>query len=620
MNKSYRSIVALHGQFAKFVEQFHRQLDAYETLWISDSNNSEVTTTPFGKAALKLGQEVDVVIFDVTKTLAVNALGAICGCIRGGGALVLVLPEKDHDYESSLFYQRLLQILANHEVRFQSVDTYSLGSVDKLVLKPAPNHKKTIATADQQATIAAIKKVLTGHRNRPLVITSNRGRGKSSAIGIAIRILLSESSLKIIICAPTKAMIAPLIEFAGKQENLYFIAADKLVAELPNAGLVVIDEAGAIPVPLLSKLLQHYSRIVFSTTLHGYEGNGRGFAIRFNNELNQYTPDWRSITLHDPIRWGSNDPLESLIDDLLLLDAEPTDLMSLPLSPDNKPYYKQLSASDLLSKETLLRQLFGLLVVAHYQTRPSDLVHILDDPKISIHAILSGGDLIATAIVSDEGGLSSKLANAVFKGERRPKGHLVPQILLSQMGLLEASTLTTKRIMRIATHPACRRQQLASQLLEHIASRSTADYLSTSFGLSQDLLSFWNKAHYTAVYLGMKREASSGYHSVVMLQALSAEGQQLQQVAQASFIQNFVAQLGDTLNDYNPAIAFKLLSNDRKVNIGLSPQEIRDIDRFANGQCGLESALAALQHWLPKALTHDKQTINSNEAKLLIML
>ena len=593
-----------------------------DVLWISDTDSAVVKTTPYKQALNKLGQETDIVVFDLTQTLQVNALGAISGCIRGGGAIVFLLPENDSHYQHSVFYQRMLRVLLDHKISILTVkdDVHNLLPSRQLSPKSESNSNSAhVPTTDQAIVIEAVKKVVTGHRNRPLVLTSDRGRGKSSAIGMAIKSLLLERPIKIIVCAPAKAMVAPLLQCAGKHQNLYYLAVDELVKDLPDAGLVVIDEAGAIPVPLLGMLLQHYSRLVFSTTLQGYEGNGRGFAIRFNTHLNQLTPNWRAVELNKPIRWKQNDPLELLIDDLLLLNAQSVESdQPLRVSVDTLDY-KKLNAADLLKDEPLLRELFGLLVVAHYQTRPSDLLQILDASHLSIHALFITGRLIATAIVSHEGGLNEALANAIYRGERRPKGHLVPQILLSQMGIIKASTLTTDRIMRIATLPSARRQGAARQLLNQLKINSQADYLSTSFGLSQDLLTFWQASQYSPLYVGLKREASSGYHSAVLLRPLSKNGWALKAAAVKSSTRNFIAQLGDGLKDFDPTLALQLLRSSSQKNADLCQQEIRDIKRFMKGQCGLDCALAALQQWLPAALAAGVHNINNNEAELLVM-
>ncbi|MFP3345534.1 tRNA(Met) cytidine acetyltransferase, partial [Halomonas sp. SIMBA_159] len=80
-----------------------------------------------------------------------------------------------------------------------------------------------------------------------------------------------------------------------------------------------VDEAAAIPAPMLQKMLSSYSRVVFASTIHGYEGTGRGFAIKFTSVLDAMTPQWRACSMTSPIRWAAGDPLERWLFETLLL-------------------------------------------------------------------------------------------------------------------------------------------------------------------------------------------------------------------------------------------------------------------------------------------------------------
>ena len=48
-----------------------------------------------------------------------------------------------------------------------------------------------------------------------------------------------------------------------------FVAPDALLLHPSPAALLLVDEAAAIPTPLLERMLAHHARIVFATTGHG---------------------------------------------------------------------------------------------------------------------------------------------------------------------------------------------------------------------------------------------------------------------------------------------------------------------------------------------------------------
>ena len=173
--------------------------------------------------------------------------------------------------------------------------------------------------------------MLHGHRRRPLVLSADRGRGKSSLLGLAAAELLRQQpDLQIVVTAPSQATVATLFTHATNTledapqllAGLSYCSPDRLVHEPLQPDLLLVDEAAAIPTPLLEAMLARHGRIVFATTEHGYEGTGRGFHLRFKRVLDRETPGWQEIHLAEPIRWSSRDPLEPLVFRLLGLNAE----------------------------------------------------------------------------------------------------------------------------------------------------------------------------------------------------------------------------------------------------------------------------------------------------------
>jgi N-acetyltransferase 10 len=53
-----------------------------------------------------------------------------------------------------------------------------------------------------------------------------------------------------------------------------------------QAELVAIDEAAAIPLPLVKKLLGPYL-VFMSSTINGYEGTGRSLSLKLVQQLRQ---------------------------------------------------------------------------------------------------------------------------------------------------------------------------------------------------------------------------------------------------------------------------------------------------------------------------------------------
>jgi len=448
-----------------------------------------------------LGQEFDCILFDLSEQFNVNAFTAICGCLVGGGELILNLPTSSDSICPLLtrFIQEIKKTNNEKSPKTSTNDDFFI---------------------EQEQLIEKIKRCALGHAKRPLVITANRGRGKSATLGIAAGQLVKEKNKKIIITAPRKSNLNVFFQYVKRQTNddkqISFVPPDRLIKEKKNADLVIIDEAGAIPVQILEKIINTYNRMVFSTTTDGYEGNGQGFKIRFQNKLKKHFPQSPSATLNNPMRWASGDPLETALNKAFMLSFEKDK------SEDNSPpridntHYQFVPKSKLLSDEKLLKQIYTLLVEAHYQTRPSDLQRILTDTSMQVFIAFNKEQdkkVIATALVCVEGKLNEEDSIQIEKGQKRLAGHLLPQSLMAYQGDIDAGKLSYWRIMRIAVRPEFQRKRLGSQLLEYIeeqAKESSIQILGASFALTQPIVQFWYQSGFKCTRLALTKDSSTG--------------------------------------------------------------------------------------------------------------
>ena len=617
--------------------------------WFSDRAPPSAASSQ-GAAALRLlGTELDALVFDAWSGFDPDAFGALTGSIKGGGLLLLMTPlfSQWPDYPdpqngritvapyaaeqlSGRFLTRLVKVLESDP----QVMICQQGLISKT---PQPADTPAVAetrieppckTLDQQRAVEAVIKVATGHRRRPVVLTSDRGRGKSAAFGIAAAKLIQSGYKRILLTGPRLQSVEAVMEHAhrlcpAQPGAIRFVAPDELLRNLPQADLVMVDEAAAIPAPLLETLLKRYSRIAFATTVHGYEGTGRGFALRFSRSLDKCTNSWKTLSLTTPIRWAADDPLERLVFRSLLLDANAA-ADDLFLGTDlHDCSIERLDRDGLLADEQTLSELFGLLVQAHYRTRPLDLRHLLDGPNLSIYVLRLRQHIAGTALVAEEGGFDAETARAIWAGKRRPHGHLLPEALAVYQGLADAPLLRCARIMRIAVHPVLQGRGLGGRLVKYITEqmqRSGTDYIGSSFGVTPALLRFWTRLGWSPARLSIQRGASSGTHSLLMLRPLSSRGEDLLLKARERFVAQFPHQLCDSLRDLDAGLVVSLMRNAGACRIEVSEADLADVQAFAFEQRLLEVSIGSVWRWACHVLMTSSRVSRLDEAELSLLV
>jgi tRNA(Met) cytidine acetyltransferase len=661
-----RRLLVVSGEISWCRQQAQRLLAALpleRALWLTDQDRAEAEVVT-GKAVRRLlGQERDAVVFDAHAGLDADALGAVSGIIRGGGLLIVLCPPlaqwpnmadpatasiATYPYApaelGTRFLTRLVALLRTEPgITLFEQRTIQPGPLPVVNSVPAAlatqtDSDKVFRTADQLAAVEAIEHVVEGHRRRPAVIVADRGRGKSAALGIAAaRLLQRRAGMHIVVTAPRRDAVDSLFVHAQhllpdavmsegslhlEDASIEFCPPDELCLNTPSADLVLVDEAAAIPVALLQQMLSHYSRIAFATTVHGYEGTGRGFALRFRQILETQTPGWRELYLHTPIRWADNDPLERFVFRALLLDADAAEDSEVAAASTESVQLECLDRDALLDDEQLLGQLFGLLVVAHYRTTPNDLRALLDSPAIAVYVARYRGQVVATALLSREGELDAAMSDAIYAGQRRPHGHLIPQSLLAHAGIRAAGALRFARVMRIAVHPKLQGQGLGSQLLAYLRQQMTAQdghLLGASFGATPALLRFWHRQGLLPVRVGFRRDHASGEHSVMVLASLSAEGDAVYRAARGRLCEDLPHWLSDPLRALDARVAAQLLQRAEDGHAlqlnGLDRQVAQD---FANGARSFEDSLASLWRLSVIALANPACNLNADAQTVLI--
>ncbi|WP_298723526.1 GNAT family N-acetyltransferase [uncultured Oceanisphaera sp.] len=540
-----RRLLVLSGSEAWCMSQAGRLVNDADGngLWLGQAPAGQAFCAT-GKFQSALGREYHHLVFNAYSGLHPDAFGATLGTVMAGGLVLLLCPPlnewpayADPDLvryvaqpeQAHGLHSRFLHRFASLLQQDPSVLLWQQGGVfpalPALSSVPWQRQRDRRGCLNPQQRRALTMMLHAARRRQPLVLTADRGRGKSSLLGLAADRLLG-AGYRVLLTAPHPGAAAQALAHCDRPLN--FIAPDALLAQQPDADILLIDEAAAIPVPMLLTLARRYC-CIFASTEHGYEGTGLGFQLKFQPALTALAPNWQKVHLDMPARWSSQDPLEPLIFRLLALDAD-------PLTPprEGELQIAWVSRRQLLDDDRLLQQLFGLLTLAHYQTRPSDLRHLLDAPGLSLAVAFRATIPVAAALLIREGSLPAELEQAIWRGRRRPRGHLLPQSLAFHGGIKEACRFSYQRVMRIVVHPHCQQQGIGSRLLHWLqrapqpdSRQQEYDFLGASFGASTELLDFWQNNGFDAVRIGLGTDGVSGLHAAMMLWPRSAKAQQL---------------------------------------------------------------------------------------------
>ncbi len=622
------------------------------------------------KARHFLGQECEQLIINGFERLKPEAIGALSGTLKAGGICWLLCHElaSEQFIHSQAITNESFSGFASHWRHILRTEQQAIiltrgdllsgnhADIPGKVKQQAETGQYTTQYEEQQHAINDIIKVATGHRNRPLVLTADRGRGKTSALGLAAASLIKHhGKQRVLVTAPRRAMVDPLFthfetsfppdtlqiennrillidrnaELINNGAELIYIAPDSLIDDQHlTADIVLVDEAAAIPAPMLSSLLKRFSRLVFSSTIHGYEGTGRGFELRFKARLERNFPGWKSRHLNQPVRWHDDDPLEQIINRLLLLNTS----VSTPPENLSSAQTQQIAIKSLVQQPELLQQIVGLLTLAHYKTSPDDVQHLLDDPSIRLFIQTQQDEhakswLTGCALIALEGKLSGNLSDAIWRGERRIPGHLIPQSLSQHLSDQQAPTRRYARVMRIAIHPALHRRGSGTALLNEVESLllqspDKPDFFASTFGATSALLNFWQACGYHPVKLGLHREATSSEYAALVLKPVSDNAIKIM----TTYLTDFTAQLWFQLPRKYPSLAPELIVNlikagaaeQAKHEAELTDKALRQLVQFTTHHLDFQWVIRLIPALILRTILCDRVSKYSDEVNLLI--
>ena len=547
-----RELLILVSEDDFLAHQLNHNLSLKSAVWIGDVSPHFATQSyfPFSKTKNLLGSEFLAIIYDARQGIHLDALAIAAGTLQDGGQLLLLLNHwadlaNQPDCDSLRWSGEKYAINTPHFIAFlqEKIAKYGFPIYQNTPLNLAPQMSQKDRSTHCQPTLeqARLLQQMAEAEDAILIITAKRGRGKSALAGLFAKQQVAQNQ-PVILTAPNKSAVNIFNAFA--RAEITFMSPDELSQNLSDAPQqfanhwLFVDEVAIIPLDILFRLTNAFKRVVLTTTIHSYEGTGRGFLLKFMAKTDRTL---RHFELFTPLRWQTDDKLEAFIDDLLLCDCEDR----LPQPPCDRVLAEQIQISycERIPHDQI-ESVYGLLTLAHYRTSPLDLRRLLDAPQQQFYLAQAQDALLGCVWAVPEGGIEDNmLIHQIRRGERRPRGNLVAQMLCFQAGVEEACALRSLRISRIAVQPNWQQQGLGQRLIakmkqQQMKQQGAVDFLSVSFGYTPELLAFWQKCGFVLVHFSESKEASSGCYSVVALCPLSEEGRVFVQRAEKQFQRN----------------------------------------------------------------------------------
>lgn len=407
---------------------------------------------------------------------------------------------------------------------------------------------ETVTVDQAQALLTFTDALSSKSLSSTVTLTAGRGRGKSAALGLAVALAASYSYSNIFVTSPHPDNLGTFWQFVFKgfdrlgwkefldydivkssnkewneavvrvnifrnhrQTIQYIQPQDAHV--LGQAELLVIDEAAAIPLPVVRALMGPYL-IFMASTINGYEGTGRSLSLKLIQSLRELsrssksttpvnsalttkdttakgasnasvTRSLREVKLETPIRYGQNDAIEKWLNALLCLDS------NLAMLNTNSALLKggtpHPSTCDLYAvnrdtlfsyhaiSEVFLQKLMALFVSSHYKNSPNDLQLLSDAPNHQLFVLLPPikenakemtlPEPLVVLQVALEGKISKQsVLNSLARGIKAG-GDLIPWTMSQQYQDDDFATLSGARVVRIATNPEFAKMGYGSRAL-----------------------------------------------------------------------------------------------------------------------------------------------------------
>ncbi len=625
------------------------------------SDEFKLRRYPYARGKEILGKTFEGLILDAHENFPAREVGISIETVRGPGVIIVMMPPIEEWLKRKLFLHK--QYVVTPPYRLEDCrNVYQKRVIKKAIELPGiyiwekelsgkePETKKErrkrikikegrfpqelykmAYTEDQYNVLRRLEET----EDEAVVILANRGRGKSAVLGLYIAGLgsLGEKK-KIVVTAPTEDSVDELFKFIrlggekvgikvrGSRRKLKVGSAKVLFREpLEVMGLkgdiLVVDEAAGIYVSILKEYLDRFDTQIYSTTVHGYEGTGRLFQYRFLPSLKE-KKKVEILRMSEPIRYGTDDPVERWLYEVYLLDAEPAKVKDVK----GLSFERRDIESLFLRDENILKEYIGIYVFAHYRNNPRDITILADAPNQRAYMVFGDKHVVSSLQVAEEGGLGDEDIYRFLEGDI-VYGNIIPDIFVRYYEFAEFAREKGLRIVRIATHPDLQGRGIGSFALKSLESEAKKEgmaWTGAGFGASYEVVRFWKKNGYTMVHVSPKRNPASGEYTTIFVKPLKEKIKRYINIANMVARRRLLEEMDNYYSGMEPSVAVELLTSGRKIKMepDITEAEMVKLRRYIEGYLNYDTVSDIVKRIVTWYFMADGETLPQTDAMFLV--
>lgn len=488
-----QALIQLHDQCADLI--------------VLSPDSSLFLAKPLHHAKGLLGHTLNCIVLDCRQGFPLDYFLCAVNTIQTNGTFILIWQQNTHDDQSSRFHTEAIPTPNFQSYLAKGLQKFSEPwNIKQYIAATTIQNLHNDLNHEQKFVISSLQTQQKGITT----LFAPRGTGKSFTVAAFIRSLNDDY----VITAPNQAALQSYhnIKLNFKAPDYLFLNHD----DQSSLKWLIIEEAAQMPIAHLEKLSKLAENILLISSIENYEGTGKGLESKLQDII---TVD-SALTLTERQRFELQDPLAQFCEYISCQNPTEVNLK------DGTYLYSHENLHEFQANNALVQTFYQFMNQHHYQTNAQDIRRLLDSPDQTFMIIIHNQKIIGGVWAIHEGELSPELAEDVFNGYRRPKGNLVVQTLAAHSYYPELMTLKSLRISRIAIDQGYRTQGIAKRMLNELkeyAQDHHYDFLSTSFGLTEPLLQFWQQCQFTWIHLGTHRDKTTGLHAAILLQPISAE-------------------------------------------------------------------------------------------------